>query len=723
MRQAFRHSVARFRPIPCFVLAALLSLCLVPAAWPETTAARRASARSQFERADRQRIALLAKPQKERTADEYLQLIASYRRVYLITPHAPEVQPAYMAVAELYHELGRRFDARYFQPAVDAYQFLLHEYPNTRYRDEALLAVGKIQKDDLHETELAERTFQEFLKHDPRSPKAWEAQAALKQIVASRERTAKASASAPPPRSAAAQAAEDESKKRLPLVNQIRTWNAEYYSRVVIDLEGEVQYEGNRISDPDRIYFDLHDAKLSSTLAHTTFEEQNGFLKTIRVAQNQAGVVRVVLEVNKVKDYSVYLLPNPYRLVVDVYGSKVETAEAEPSPPPSVKPKTEPSPATQTVRITPPSKQERAAAEPTAKRNSAQLKARAEPPPNPQPGKSAAPAHEQEREPAKPIENPGEDRDRTDPATTATVKREPTNPASLPPLKIAPQRSGKSAREMAAALGPPPVPKPTHDGQQSLTRALGLKISRIVIDAGHGGQDTGTIGPTGLMEKDICLDVALRLGRIIQRRLPGAAVVYTRMEDTFIPLEERTAIANREKADLFISIHANSSPDHKARGVETYYLNFSASAEAMEVASRENALAQGAVHDLQDLVRKIASSEKIEESRELATDIQDALSKRLQRVSRTTKNRGVRKAPFVVLIGANMPSVLAEVAFLSNPTDEQMLKKPDHRQRVAEGLYQGVESYLQSINSLTYNRPKSELNQRSAALAHGGNQR
>ena len=722
MRQAFRHIVARFRPIPLFVLAAVLSLCLVPAAWPETTAARRASARSQFERADRQRIALLAKPQKERTADEYLQLIASYRRVYLITPRAPEVQPAYMAVAELYHELGRRLDARYFQPALEAYQFLLHEYPHTRYRDDALLAIGKIQKDDLHETELAERTFQEFLKHHPRSPKSWEAQAALKQIVASRERTAKTSASAPP-RSAAAQAAEDESKTRLPLVNQIRSWNAEYYSRVVIDLGGEVQYEGNRISDPDRIYFDLHDAKLSSTLAHTSFQAQNGFLKTIRVAQNQAGVVRVVLEVNKVKDYSVYLLPNPYRLVVDVYGSKVETAQAEPSPPPSVKPKSESSPAIQTARLTPPSKRERAAAEPTAKPNSTQLKARAEPPPHAQPGESAAPAPEQEQEAVKPTENPGEARERAEPATTTTVTREPAKSAPLPPLKITPQRSGKSAREIATALGPPAAPKPTHDGQQSLTRALGLKISRIVIDAGHGGQDTGTIGPTGLMEKDICLDVALRLGRIIQHRLPGAEVVYTRTEDTFIPLEERTAIANRGKADLFISIHANSSPDHKARGVETYYLNFSASAEAMEVASRENALAQGAVHDLQDLVRKIARNEKIEESRELATDIQDALSKRLQRVSRTTKNRGVRKAPFVVLIGANMPSVLAEVSFLSNPTDEQMLKKPDHRQRVAEGLYHGVESYLQSINSLTYNRPKSELNQRSAALAHGGNQR
>ena len=256
-----------------------------------------------------------------------------------------------------------------------------------------------------------------------------------------------------------------------------------------------------------------------------------------------------------------------------------------------------------------------------------------------------------------------------------------------------------------------------------MTRALGLKIGRIVIDAGHGGGDTGTIGPTGLMEKDLCLDVALRLGKIIQQRLLGAEVVYTRQSDSFVPLEERTAIANQARADLFISIHANSSPDHKTRGVETYYLNFSASPEAMAVASRENSLAQGSIHDLQDIVKKIARNEKLEESRELATDIQVALTNRLQRTNRTLKNRGVRKAPFVVLIGANMPSVLSEVSFLSNPADEQMLKKAEHRQRVAEGLYYGVESYLQSINSLTYNHPKPPLAARSPGLGNTGNQR
>jgi N-acetylmuramoyl-L-alanine amidase len=236
-----------------------------------------------------------------------------------------------------------------------------------------------------------------------------------------------------------------------------------------------------------------------------------------------------------------------------------------------------------------------------------------------------------------------------------------------------------------------------------LTRALGLKIGRIVIDAGHGGHDTGTIGPTGLMEKDLCLDVALRLGKIIQQKLPGADIVFTRSDDTFIPLEDRTRIANEAKADLFISIHANSSPDHGARGIETYYLNMKGSAEAMAVAARENSVSQQGIHDLEEVVKKIARTEKIDESRELAEDVQDSLSKRIQKTAKPVKNRGVRKAPFVVLIGADMPSILTEISFLSNAADEQLLKKPEYRQRVAEGLYQGVSDYLQSLNSMTVN--------------------
>jgi N-acetylmuramoyl-L-alanine amidase len=237
------------------------------------------------------------------------------------------------------------------------------------------------------------------------------------------------------------------------------------------------------------------------------------------------------------------------------------------------------------------------------------------------------------------------------------------------------------------------------NGDRSLIRALGLKIGKIVIDAGHGGHDTGTVGPNGLQEKDLVLDVATRLGKLLETKL-GAEVIYTRDDDTFVPLESRTAIANKNEADLFISVHANSSRDPKARGVETYYLNFTSNPEALEVAARENAVSQKSVYELQDLVKKIALREKIDESREFAADVQKALHSGLAAKAPGMRDRGVKKAPFVVLIGANMPSILAEVSFVSNPQDAKRMTTPGHRQRIAESLYKGVAQYASGLSGV-----------------------
>jgi N-acetylmuramoyl-L-alanine amidase len=230
------------------------------------------------------------------------------------------------------------------------------------------------------------------------------------------------------------------------------------------------------------------------------------------------------------------------------------------------------------------------------------------------------------------------------------------------------------------------------DGETSLVRALGLKIGRIVIDAGHGGHDSGTIGADGIEEKDVVLDVALRLGALLHERL-GAEIIYTRSDDTFIPLETRTAIANKAQADLFISVHANSSPDDSARGVEVYYLNFTSDPTALDVAARENAVSDQSIHQLSDLVKKITLKDKIAESREFASDVEGSLYSGLARGNAGLKDRGVKKAPFVVLIGANMPSILAEISFVTNPKDAQQLRDPDYRERVAESLYRGVAHY------------------------------
>jgi len=259
--------------------------------------------------------------------------------------------------------------------------------------------------------------------------------------------------------------------------------------------------------------------------------------------------------------------------------------------------------------------------------------------------------------------------------------------AKLTPPKETPLKESAPARE---AL-------PAKRGDRDLTRALGLKLGRVALDAGHGGHDVGTHGPSGYLEKDLSLDITQRLGALIEERL-GSEVIYTRQTDTYVGLEERTQIANERKADLFLSIHANSSPYRSAAGVETYVLNFTTSKNALELASRENASAQSSIFNLQELLGKIALREKVDESREFAMRLQTSLSVLSSNSNDGAKNRGVKRAPFVVLIGANMPSVLAEIGFLTNANDEALLRKPEHRQKIAEALYKGIASYASTLS-------------------------
>jgi N-acetylmuramoyl-L-alanine amidase len=270
------------------------------------------------------------------------------------------------------------------------------------------------------------------------------------------------------------------------------------------------------------------------------------------------------------------------------------------------------------------------------------------------------------------------------------------------PLSESPKPPSAPPQVEAPKLPPPQVArsavpaKPAQTGSSSLVRALGLKLGRVVLDPGHGGHDTGTIGPSGLLEKDVVLDVALRLGKLIEERM-GAEVVYTRREDSFVPLPQRTALANENHADLFLSIHANAGAS-SVSGSETYYLNFSTDKSDLDVASRENATSERTIHELQSIVEKIARKDKADESREFASRIQAAIYKDMLKANPRIQDRGVRKAPFVVLIGAAMPSVLSEIGFLSNPREERLLRREDYRQRLAEALYKGLSQYASTLS-------------------------
>ena len=250
----------------------------------------------------------------------------------------------------------------------------------------------------------------------------------------------------------------------------------------------------------------------------------------------------------------------------------------------------------------------------------------------------------------------------------------------------------------APSIRPRP-PSANVTGGFSLSRQLGLGISRVVLDAGHGGHDPGA-QVTRLNEADLVLDIALRLESLLLKQ-PGVDVVMTRRENVYVPLEERTAIANRAGADLFLSIHANASRNSNARGIETYFLNFARNREAEAIAARENAGSSKTMSNLPDIVKAIALNNKINESRDFASMVQMSMYERLRRANKEVRNLGVKQAPFMVLIGATMPSILAEISFVTNRPEASLLRTGQYRQQIAEALLNGVVRYQRSLKAQT----------------------
>ena len=372
--------------------------------------------------------------------------------------------------------------------------------------------------------------------------------------------------------------------------------------RVTIELDAEVAFHEQRISDPSRVFVDMPGTRAAPTLVDKTirFEKDADVVRQIRIGRHPNNTTRVVLDANGVTSYSVYPLYAPFRVVIDCVRA---AASAPPPPLPSV------------------------------------------PLPPPPPPKI--------------------------PELAVVAPVGPTTPAAPP------------AKNLKGGL--------------SMARQLGLGISRIVIDAGHGGHDPGAKGK-GVTEAELVLDVALRLEKLLQN-LPGVEVILTRRTDEFVLLEERPAIANRESADLFLSIHANASPNAQARGIETYFLNFANNQSAAAVAARENATAALAMGALPDVVKAIARNSKMDESREFATLLQHAMVDRLRSSNKALKDLGVKQAPFVVLIGATMPAVLAEISFVTNPQEARLVKGVAYRQRIADALFNAIRKYQTSLKS------------------------
>lgn len=338
-------------------------------------------------------------------------------------------------------------------------------------------------------------------------------------------------------------------------VKGIRYWSSSDQTRVAIDLSRPVEYRANRLGQPERLYFDLKDAHIPKEIKKS-LPVEDGILRSIRAGQFNAETVRIVLDLERMESYNVFLFEEPARLVIDVNARKAESA---------------------------------------------------------------------------------------------LIKR------------------------------------------------------IVVIDPGHGGHDPGAIGPTGLREKDVVLDIALNLRKILSQD-PSLDVHLTRDKDIFIPLEERTAIARKKEADLFVSIHANASPKRTARGVETYLLNWTNDEEAMRVAARENYISMNRMkkkmaayrNEIERILNDLSRDYKRDESLKLAHLVQDSIVSDIDREQRKKINLGVKQALFYVLVGASMPSILAEVSFISNPAEERLLSQEDYRFTIANSIAKGIKAYFSS---------------------------
>lgn len=461
-------------------------------------------------------------------------------------------------------------------------------------------------------------------------------------------------------------------------VQAIRFWSFGDVTRVAIETEGDYKLFSDQVEKPPRIYFDLTGLRPPATAHHgsQTIEIKDRLVKQIRIAEVLPGKTRVVFDLEAPADVVSSQLVNPDRLMIEI------------------RPKTQLKPTVSLARSTTGSKKIDLSVPGTDSVSGE----------NPTGAPIVVVANSESKAPdVKQTEPSGEQ------VTTANA-RVPLTETNVPSLTSSAATDFASSTALVSSheTAPPPLTtsklggdvapaKRDSSGDRSLVRVLGLKLGRVVIDAGHGGHDTGTIGPNGLMEKDLVLDVALRLGKLITQQL-GAEVVYTRSGDVFIPLEQRTKIANNERADLFISIHANSSPEPSATGVETFFFNLNADRVSLDLATRENATSLSSISDLNDLLHKAVLENKLEESREFAQKVQSALWTTSLKINSRSRDRGVRQAPFVVLIGASMPSILAEIGFVSNPHDERLLKRADQRQKIAEALLKGISQYASTLS-------------------------
>ncbi len=519
-----------------------------------------------YDAARRDYYSLLENERKQRFHDSWEKVIGKFALIVDKYPACSKAPDCLFNMGVLYSKLYRKSWVREdLRSAMKSFRDLADEYPKDNLADDALFNAGGILE-EMGNKEEAYVLYSRILKHYPKGDMARKARSKTSELAAY---APKPPAPKPPPRSAAGS---------LVNIADISYWSNPDYTRVVVTGSGTMRFEKNLLrrddaaGKPPRLYIDLKNASIPRSLCNP-IPIEDGLLLRARVAQYDPRTVRLVLDIDSMKDHRIFSMENPSRLVIDVIGGQR-----------------------------------------------------------------------------------GYD--------------------------------GETAG-MPDAPGNAPLP---------LAKQFGLGVHKIVLDPGHGGKDPGAVGPRGLKEKDVTLALAKKVKPLLEEQ--GYTVLMTRDSDVFVQLHERTAFANQNKADLFISIHTNASHSRSVRGIETYFLGVAKSREASETAMLENAISQQALSDLEKILLDLTRTSNLKQSSVLAESIQENLFGGLAAKYRGLRNLGVKQASFYVLIGAQMPAVLIETSFISNPTGENLLARDDYRNVLARSILKGIEDYADALSSV-----------------------
>lgn len=556
--------------------------------------------------------------------DNWLKGTRSFRKIYLLHPRSEHAPACLYMLGGMYLKMFERFKLGIdLDESISYYKDTYRLFPDHYLADDALFAEAqvyfKLKNDPKKASANLERIVSQYAGSDMHS------KAAEKLKVLSKDYDL------PLPKILVGSA----QSHQLTTIQPVKFWSSPDYVRVVVMADNPVTYNDTLVRkhpiEADNLYIDFKGTYISPELRRKIAVEE-GLLKHLRVEQVRTDSVRVNLDVTAIDSYKIFSLPNPFRIIIDVYGKKNAKAAAA------------------TLQLDKSDKEKT----------------------------KASPSSSQEKQATAKI-----------PLQTEQTEKPPSPPISL-----------KNTRSKKVVQRRPPLPSEEKvddekHGKLSLAQQLGLGVRKIVIDPGHGGKDPGAMA-NEMFEKDIVLEIAQKLRPKLQHLL-NCEVILTRNDDTFLTLEERTAIANTEQADLFISLHLNAHQSADSKGLETYFLNLSTNAEAMRVAAMENATSTHQISDLEGILSDILKNSKIDESSRLAELVHSTMLTGLSgKKFGEIKNLGVKQAPFYVLIGAQMPSILIEIAFISNKEEADNLKNAHYLDSVASEIANGVSAYVKT---------------------------